>query len=101
MSDPPAVRTWRCHLPGFLRAYVQRHGVRRVRLYLGFSTAYMQVASLAIRPLLDRGLCAEADGCDVELGNAYHTPYNHGLLLAQHLGLVARSALTRRRFLRL
>ena len=93
MSDSPAIRTWSRHFPVFIEEYVSKFGVKEILLYLGGSTAYMKVAKKAIEPL--KNTLDSVLHFDVEKGNAYHTPHNHGLLIAEHLGSTTTATYTR------
>ncbi len=92
MSDRPAYGTWRSVFPSFLDRYVRRNAVTDIRLYLGGSTKYLEVAALAARPLLQRGIVKRVVQYEVVNGNSYHTPHIHGLLLAEHLGVATASS---------
>jgi len=85
MSDRPAYRTWKERFPPFLKEYVQRNEINNILLYLGSSTAYFKVVKRAVTPLLETGVLDQVVQFEVERGNPYHTPHNHGLLIASHL----------------
>lgn len=85
MSDSPAKRIWSRSMPGLLADYVYRHDIKRLVMYFGSSTAYLKVAAQAAKPLLLEGKLQEVLQYDVENGNAYHTPHNHGLILLRDL----------------
>lgn len=85
MSDSPAKRTWSRYMPELLADYVRRNNVKRIVMYFGSSTAYLKVAAQAVKPLLPKGELQEVLQYDVENGNAFHTPHNHGLILLRDL----------------
>ena len=85
MSDSLAYQTWKNVFAPFLEEYVNRNNIRSIYLYLGSSTAYFKVAKKAIDPLLKKGLLIRAVQYEVENGNAYHTPHNHGLRILSDL----------------
>lgn len=85
MSDPPAYQTWKRNLPPFLAEYVQRSSIKEVRLYLGGSTAYLRVASSAVRLLKEKKLVGRVIHYDVKNGNSHLTPSLHGRLALSHL----------------
>lgn len=85
MSDSPAKRTWSRYMPELLADYVRRNNVKRIVMYFGSSTAYLKVTAQAAKPLLHGGELQEVLQYDVENGNAFHTPHNHGLILLRDL----------------
>lgn len=95
MPDSPAYQKWKEYYPSFLKEYVQKNKINSIHLYLGSSTAYFKVAKEAILPLLKKELINRAIQFEVEKGNSYHTPYNHGLLVSTHLQSVSNSKFTR------
>ncbi|MBM7856115.1 hypothetical protein JOC37_002545 [Desulfohalotomaculum tongense] len=95
MSDPPAYKAWKEHFPSFLKEYVKMNGIKEIKLYFGRSTHYLKVAKQAVIPLLQDGLLSRAANYEVEEGNSYHTPYNHGLLIAKDLQIIQKPNLTR------
>jgi hypothetical protein len=95
MSDKPAYKRWKNIFPDILKDYVLKNSVKNIYLYLGGSTAYMKVASNAIAPLLKEKLINEAIQYEVENGNSYDTPHNHGVLIAEQLTGVQASNYTR------
>ena len=84
MSDKPARTNWNEQLPLLLKAFVENTKAKRIVMYFGSSTAYLKVALRAVKPLLNIG-SLKVLYYDVEKGNAYHTPHNHGLMLLQDL----------------
>lgn len=95
ISDPPARNTWSNYLPEILGNYINNMKIKRVVLYFGKSTAYLKIAEMAVDPLLKKGKVEEVFHYDVENGNSYHTPHNHGLLLLRDLTGIERSGYTR------
>jgi|LSQX01.2.fsa_nt_gb hypothetical protein len=85
MSDSPAKSIWTRYLPGILKDYIERNAIKRVVMYFGGSTPYLTIARSAVEPLYEKGTIKQVLRYDIERGNAYHTPYNHGLLLSQDL----------------
>ncbi len=72
-------------MPELLADYVRRNNVKRIVMYFGSSTAYLKVTAQAAKPLLYGGELQEVLQYDVENGNAFHTPHNHGLILLRDL----------------
>jgi len=95
MSDKYACKTWKEHFPDFLSDYTQHNNIKRIHLYLGSSTAYYKIAKKAIQPLKKEGLLNQAVQFEVEDGNSYHTPANHGHLVTAHLQNKSVSGLTK------
>ena len=85
MSDSHAFRAWRESFGSFLASYVKANGIQDVRMFFGTSTAYLKVCLQAVNPLLRSGDLEQAFQYHVVNGNAYHTPHNHGLLVAAAL----------------
>ena len=85
MEDKTAREAWKSAWPGFMNDYISRNGIRVVRLDLGRTTAYLKVASHALRPLIERGMI-EATYYDVEGGTSRETPRNHGIRFLADLG---------------
>lgn len=96
MSDKYACKTWKEHFPDFLSDYTQHNNIKRIHLYLGSSTDYYKIAKKAIQPLLKKGSINQAVQFEVEKGNSYHTPANHGHLVTAHLQNKSVSRLTRK-----
>ena len=84
MSDSPAYQTWKKYFPTFIKQYIQQNNINKIHLYFGSSTSYFKVAHKAINPMLKKGLINQAIQFEVEDGNSYHTPINHGLLVFAH-----------------
>jgi len=87
ISDPPAYRIWKEYFPPFLMQYVDLNRITEIKLYLGRTTHYLKVTKQAVIPLIKEGKVNRVTQYEVVGGNSYHTPYNHGLLIAHHLGL--------------
>jgi len=95
MGDSPAFKIWKEYFPNFLRDYISRNQIIRIHLYLGSTTNYLKVAKNAILPLLKKGLINQAIQFEVEKGNSFHTPKNHGRLVLAHFQNKNVSGLTR------
>jgi len=74
----------------------QHNNIKRIHLYLGSSTDYYKIAKKAIQPLLKKGSINQAVQFEVEKGNSYHTPANHGNILIAHFQNKNVSRLTRK-----
>ena len=85
MPDRPAYKVWKLYFPRFLKEYVHRLSIRRVRLYLGGSTGYFKVAKLAVNGLIGSNLIDQAIQYEVINGSSYVTPFTHGQLILSHL----------------
>ena len=94
MGDRHARRTWSEIFPVFLASFVKALGIKQIELFLGKSTPYYRIAHRAVLPLVeDSPLVATLH--DIQNGNLRETPRNHGLILAQTLGLSDVPPLTR------
>lgn len=96
MSDSPARSSWKKAFPYFLKEYVKTNEIKQIVMYFGGSTKYLEVAKQAVELIHKDVSLKRVIQIEVENGNAYHTPHNHGLLLAKNLGLVKEINLTRR-----
>jgi len=96
MSDKYAYKTWKELFPNFLSNYTQHNNIKRIHLYLGSSTSYYKIVNKAIQPLLKKGLINQAVQFEIEEGNSYHTPANHGHLVIAHFQNKNVSRLTRK-----
>lgn len=92
MSDAPA-REWTNFFPAFLEDYVKRNGVKKIRLYLGTSTAYFRVAKKAVSHLKKMGLVTEAVQYHIVDGGTRKTPPKHGARLLCDLGSMVDTSL--------
>lgn len=95
ISDPLAYQTWKKIFPWFLRKYIKAQNIERIILYFGGSTHYLKVGRLGVEPLLKGNLLKQVIHYEVENGNAYHTPHNHGLLIGSDAGWLTEPKLTR------
>ena len=81
MGDKPAYRTWKKHLPQFLRNYALSNGIQEIHLFFGSSTYYLKVAQAAVEPLLKEKLIKKAIQYHVIDGSTRLTPQTHGEIL--------------------
>lgn len=94
-SDIPAKTIWSHKMPCLLKAFVERMNIQRIIMYFGGSTTYFRIAVQAVKPLLQSVKLKEVLHYNVERGNAYHTPHNHGLILLRDLTGKETSGYTR------
>jgi len=92
MSDKLAYTAWKTTFPSFLAEYVINNKINQILLYLGQQTAYFKVVKGATKKLKD----VNAIHLNVKNGNSYHTPHNHGLCIAKHLGYLQNISFTRK-----
>ncbi len=79
---------WHINFPSFLQNYVNKNKIKSIRIYCGLRTGYYSVLSKAIEPLLETNSLTHVLHYNIDNGNSYHTPHNHGLQLALDLSCV-------------
>ena len=81
MSDPHARKAWQYGFANFLENYIDSQKIERIHLFFGPTTEYYKIALAAVTPLSRKMKLTHVYHHEIENGNAFHTPHNHGLLL--------------------
>ncbi len=89
MSDIPA-HFWKVSFKKFLEDYIIKNKIKKIYLYLGASTKYLQIAKPAVTEFLNRGLINLGIQYHVINGSTYHTPHKHGLQMVSDLEHTSR-----------